>query len=219
MPKHPPPRQPGGVAAPSWQKAKVGRINPEERVPSRVTNEIVRPAAGSILCRGPRFIIIDDESKSRHRAARERRFGEMAGSRRRRSVRGIGGGTRGAGGSARSRGFGTVLLSAWAWLEPSKGVAPRPKPVSCLKTQHDGFASTVNSAHTPRRTPSSSQLYFGHSAPFSSPPFFLLHSPSFGARGAAHSWRTAHEFGMNGFSCKPAHAVPSYGYGARVVAR
>ena len=51
--------------------AKVGRTDSEERVSIRSTNEVVRPAAGSILFKGPRIIIIDDESKPRHRAARE----------------------------------------------------------------------------------------------------------------------------------------------------
>ena len=51
--------------------AEVGRTDSEERVVVRNPNEVVRPAAGSILCRSKRVIIINDESKSRHRAARE----------------------------------------------------------------------------------------------------------------------------------------------------
>ena len=66
--------------------AKVGRTDSEERVIVRDPNKVVRPAAGSILCRSKRVIIINDESKSRHPGIvpLESRFGETAGSWRRR---------------------------------------------------------------------------------------------------------------------------------------
>ena len=80
----------------------------------RDPNEVVRPAAGSILCRSKRVIIYNDESKSRHRVAREpvRRDG---GKLEKKKSRGIGGGTRVRVAQRGSRGVRTVLSSSLVW--------------------------------------------------------------------------------------------------------
>ena len=73
--------------------AKVGRTDSEERMAVRDPNKVIRPAAGSILHKSKRAIIINDESKSRHRAARER-VRRDGGELEKKKSRGIGGGTR-----------------------------------------------------------------------------------------------------------------------------
>ena len=73
--------------------AEVGGTDPKERVIVRDPNEVVRPAAGSILFKRKRVIIINDESKSRHRAAEER-VRRDGGKLEKKESRGIGGGTR-----------------------------------------------------------------------------------------------------------------------------
>ena len=74
--------------------AKVGRTDSEERMTVRDPSKVVRPEAGSILCKSKRVIIINDESKSRHRAARERVRRDGGKLEKKKKSRGIGGGTR-----------------------------------------------------------------------------------------------------------------------------